>query len=389
MVIRGTKPESGNKYFNTKSKGGYSTCIVGKPTEKGLNVLANCVGYANGAFNETCGQGKELYNLNCNAENFIERAISRGLSVVQEPVIGGIMVWQKGATLSGKDGAGHVAYVYDKLSPTKVKTSESGYNNKAFWTATREKGNGNWGMSSSYKYRGCIVNPYVEVVKITNTVERDTSKNQLKALETMNVRTGIETTSTSLGTVGAGAIFNWYEEKEGKSSYWYAITEDKSQWIAGVNKNGTKYCEIYRAETTPEPIPVPEPEQPSEWPKSHTVKKGEVLSKIALKYYGNGDYNHYMYIANANGISNPNKIYVGQVLTIPEYKDVNTLSVGDKVQIISSYASSSTSKTAANSAGIGWKREILKIYEGRNYPYQVGNSSGVTGYCKASGLKKL
>ena len=38
MVIRGTKPESGNKYFNTKSKGGYSTCIVGKPTEKGLNV---------------------------------------------------------------------------------------------------------------------------------------------------------------------------------------------------------------------------------------------------------------------------------------------------------------------------------------------------------------
>ena len=89
--MRNSKPEAGNKYFNTKSNGGYSTCIVGKPTDAGCNVLANCVGYANGAFNEAIGKEKEVYNLTCNAENFIERAISLGLSVVQEPVLGGVM----------------------------------------------------------------------------------------------------------------------------------------------------------------------------------------------------------------------------------------------------------------------------------------------------------
>ena len=50
--MRSSKPESGNKYYNTRSVGGYSTCIIGKPTDAGCNVLANCVGYANGAFNE-------------------------------------------------------------------------------------------------------------------------------------------------------------------------------------------------------------------------------------------------------------------------------------------------------------------------------------------------
>lgn len=157
--MRNSKPEAGNKYFNTKSNGGYSTCIVGKPTDEGCNVLANCVGYACGAFNEQLGEGKEVYNLNCNAENFIERAISKGLSVVQDPVVGGIMVWQKGDTLKGSDGAGHVAFVWSKPDKDTVNTGESGYNSRAYWNTKRTRGNGNWGQSSSYKYRGCIVPP--------------------------------------------------------------------------------------------------------------------------------------------------------------------------------------------------------------------------------------
>lgn len=119
--IRTTKPGAGNKYFIRKANGGYSTCIQGKPTDANCNVLANCVGYACGAFNEECNLGYEKYWLNCNAENFIERAIALGLSVVKEPVVGGIMVWQKGATLSGNDGAGHVAICTKKNSATQVK----------------------------------------------------------------------------------------------------------------------------------------------------------------------------------------------------------------------------------------------------------------------------
>ena len=73
MKMRTTKPENGNKFYNTVLKGGYSHCIAGYPTDKGCNVLANCVGYACGRFNEIIGTMKYPY-LNCNAENFIERA---------------------------------------------------------------------------------------------------------------------------------------------------------------------------------------------------------------------------------------------------------------------------------------------------------------------------
>ena len=161
MKMRTTKPESGNKFYNTISNGGYSRCIVGKPTDKDCNVLANCVGYACGRFNEIIGDMKYPY-LTCNAENFIERAKQYGLQVSDKPVVGGIMVWQKGTTLSGNDGAGHVAIVEKIIDNNTIYTSESGYECSAFWNSTRKNSNGRWGMGSTYSFRGCIINPYVK-----------------------------------------------------------------------------------------------------------------------------------------------------------------------------------------------------------------------------------
>ncbi len=162
MYIRSTKPGYADRYFRRKATGGLSSCIQGSPTDPECDVLANCVGFACGAYNESCENGYEKYYLNCNAENFIERAISLGLKVQLKPVKGGIMVWQKGPTLSGSDGAGHVAYVTKdevEMGANRVYTSESGYGSKAFWNAIREKGNGNWGAGTGYTYRGCIVLP--------------------------------------------------------------------------------------------------------------------------------------------------------------------------------------------------------------------------------------
>ena len=156
---RTTKPGAGNKYYIRVVSGGYSNCVKGKPTDANCDVLANCVGFADGFFNEEHEFGYEKYHFICNAENFIERAIAAGLSVYNDPMPGGIMVWQKGDTLNGSDGAGHVCgvtWVNDLYNPTQIKTSESGYGSKAFWTATRNKGNGNWGAGAGYKYRGCI-----------------------------------------------------------------------------------------------------------------------------------------------------------------------------------------------------------------------------------------
>lgn len=159
-MIRTTRPTSGNKYFITKGSGGYSTCIKGKPTDKQCDVLSNCVGYACGAFNEELNFGYEKYHLNCNAENFIERAIASGLSVISKPVVGSIICWQKGNTLSESDGAGHVGIVIEVIDSNTIRTAESGYgNSNPFWTTTRKNNNGRWGLNSNYKLRGFIVNP--------------------------------------------------------------------------------------------------------------------------------------------------------------------------------------------------------------------------------------
>ena len=63
------------------------------------------------------------------------------------------------------------------------------------------------------------------------------------------------------------------------------------------------------------------------------------------------------------------------------------LSVGDTVEIVGTGNGSSygTSNTAY---GIGWTRQILKIWDGRSYPYQVGNSTGTTGFYRAEAFKR-
>ena len=154
-MIRTTRPTSGNKYFITKGSGGYSTCIKGKPTDKQCDVLSNCVGYACGAFNEELALDYEKYHLNCNAENFIERAIASGLSVVSKPVVGSIICWEGMGSL-----AGHVAIVIEVIDSNTIRTAESGYgSSNPFWISTRKNNNGRWGLNSNYKLRGFIVNP--------------------------------------------------------------------------------------------------------------------------------------------------------------------------------------------------------------------------------------
>ncbi len=58
------------------------------------------------------------------------------------------------------------------------------------------------------------------------------------------------------------------------------------------------------AETTPEPAA-----------RTYTVESGDTLWAIAERFYGDG--NKYQVIADASGVSNPDLIQPGQVLTIP------------------------------------------------------------------------
>ena len=174
--MRTTKPEAGNKYYITKANGGYSNAIKGSPVDVDCDVLSNCVGYAYGRFNEIGGYGYCKYLKPVNAENFIQYKDSV-LKVGQTPKLGACMVWQRGDTLSGKDGAGHVAIVEKVISDTEVYTSESGWGMKPFWNQTRTKGNGNWGADAACKFLGFIYNPAVTDTTISTT---PTSSSQSK-----------------------------------------------------------------------------------------------------------------------------------------------------------------------------------------------------------------
>lgn len=66
----------------------------------------------------------------------------------------------------------------------------------------------------------------------------------------------------------------------------------------------------------------------------------------------------------------------------------STLNVGDKVKIVGNGNGSSDGSSGV-AGGIGWERKILKIHNGKKYPYQVGDSTGTTGFYQASALQKI
>ena len=52
--------------------------------------------------------------------------------------------------------------------------------------------------------------------------------------------------------------------------------------------------------------------------RTYTVVKGDSLSKIAKRFYGNANQWKKIYEANKDAIKNPDLIYPGQTFTIPE-----------------------------------------------------------------------
>ena len=325
FFMRTTKP-NGNKNFIRKSDGGWNTCIKGHPTDPGANVLANCVGYASGRFNEIINEargttGCTYKTLNCNAENFIERAKSAGLEVGSTPRVGAIGCAMKGDTLNGGDGAGHVWIVEKVNSSSSTYTSESGYGSTAFWNQTRKNSNGRWGLGSSYKFRGYIYLP-ADVQKI---VDGNTPAPTPSSSDKFNIGDKVIINGplyvSSNASAPSGSVSNKVTEITRKvpgTAHPYNTSGD----LGWMDESSIKKYE----EPKPTPTPTPTPSKP-------------------------------------------------------------TLNVGDTVKIIGTGNGSSygTSNTAY---GLGWTRQILGIYEGRPYPYRVGNSKGTTGFYKASALQK-
>lgn len=329
FTMRTSKP-SGNKNFITTGAGGWSTCIKGYPMDPNANVLANCVGYASGRFNEIIniardGSGCTYKTLNCNAENWVERATAAGLKTGNTPRRGAIMCWQKGS-LSSSDGAGHVAIVERVDSNNQVYTSESGYGSTAFWNQTRTNSNGRWGLSSSYRFRCFIYLP--------DDVQSKVDGGQPAP------------TPTPAPVPGPSDKFNIGDRVVINGPLY-------------VNANASSASGSVSNKVTTITRKVPGTAHPYN-------TEGD------LGWMDEGSISHYNEPAPAPAPA----------------PQPTGLQIGDSVKIIGTGNGSSygTSNTAY---GIGWTRQVLKIWDGRPYPYQIGNNTGTTGFYKAEALQKL
>ena len=63
---------------------------------------------------------------------------------------------------------------------------------------------------------------------------------------------------------------------------------------------------------------IPTSPAPAAAPRTYTVAAGDSLSKIAKKFYGDGNKWKRIFEANRDTVKNPDLIHPGQVLKIPD-----------------------------------------------------------------------
>ncbi|TCN55729.1 LysM domain-containing protein [Rhodococcus sp. SMB37] len=115
----------------------------------------------------------------------------------------------------------------------------------------------------------------------------------------------------------------WASETSGNSGARLTVQDDRNVVLYAGSKPvwASNSVAPKAAETAPKPAPAapapaadPAPAA-APAPRVHTVASGDTLWAIAERFYGDG--NQYQRIADASGISNPDLIQPGQVLTIP------------------------------------------------------------------------
>lgn len=128
---------------------------------------------------------------------------------------------------------------------------------------------------------------------------------------------------------------------------------------------------------------------------STTTKKSieEVAKAVIAGKYGNGDERKAK--LKAEGYD-PDEVQAkANELLKKTSTATKTPTVGAKVKLTGKYASSSTAKSAGNSKAIGTTAYIVKVYEGKAYPYQIGakkgdsSSDNTIGFAKASAFELL
>jgi Tfp pilus assembly protein FimV len=121
----------------------------------------------------------------------------------------------------------------------------------------------------------------------------------------------------------------WHTDTKGKKNVRLVLQDDRN--LVLYSADGAAWSSKTETDAPPPPEPeaaapaapepaveeaaASEPEPEPEAARTYTVESGDTLWAISERFYGDG--NKYQIIADASGISNPDLIQPGQVLTIP------------------------------------------------------------------------
>ncbi|WP_101947587.1 LysM peptidoglycan-binding domain-containing protein [Mycobacterium sp. 3519A] len=118
----------------------------------------------------------------------------------------------------------------------------------------------------------------------------------------------------------------WHTDTKGAKDVRLLLQDDRNLVLYGFDgpawASNTQTDEEPAAAPPPPPPPAAEAPEPEVAPAAveepapaHTVVSGDTLWAISERFYGDGS--KYQVIADASGVSNPDLIHPGQVLTIP------------------------------------------------------------------------
>ncbi|MEH2229142.1 MAG: S8 family serine peptidase [Nostoc sp.] len=107
---------------------------------------------------------------------------------------------------------------------------------------------------------------------------------------------------------------------------------------------------------------------------AYKIRSGDTLSGIALRTMGNGTASYYNFIAQRNGIANPNRIYAGQTIYVPRQVSAPTVNLNNTVNYQPAPPTTSTTINGYRVDG-----NFYPVYT--NYRGTLGNPiSGVINY---------
>lgn len=136
--------------------------------------------------------------------------------------------------------------------------------------------------------------------------------------------------------------------------------------------------------TKPEPVePTPVEPEPTPVDPFPGVSDEELAARVWAGEFGNNPERKEKLGIRYDAV----QALVDQGIGKPEEpKPVAKFKVGDRVKIVGT-GNSNSYGTGRKAFGLGWHRYITKIYEGRAFPYQVGNK-GVTDSLNTTGFYK-